>query len=66
MPTDYLHNHKEFSELLKIVGEEKAILLGLVEKDNWIMHVLYGLKQLGFTFELKGGTSLSKGHRIIH
>src|SRR5580704_237235 len=25
----------------------------------WIMHGLYGLQQLGLTFELKGGTSLS-------
>jgi Nucleotidyl transferase AbiEii toxin, Type IV TA system len=30
------------------------------------MHCLYGLQQLGLKFELKGGTSLSKGHGIIH
>ena len=29
------------------------------------MHVLYGLKKQGFQFELKGGTSLSKGYRLI-
>ena len=29
------------------------------------MHCLYGLQQLGMKFELKGGTSLSKGHHII-
>jgi hypothetical protein len=29
------------------------------------MHVLYGLKKQGFEFELKGGTSLSKGYKII-
>jgi hypothetical protein len=29
------------------------------------MHCLYGLQQLGHTFQLKGGTSLSKGHHII-
>jgi hypothetical protein len=29
------------------------------------MHVLYGLKKQGFDFELKGGTSLSKGYKII-
>jgi hypothetical protein len=29
------------------------------------MHVLYGLSKQGFQFELKGGTSLSKGYRII-
>jgi Nucleotidyl transferase AbiEii toxin, Type IV TA system len=27
---------------------------------------LYGLQQLGYTFQLKGGTSLSKGHKIIN
>ncbi|MCK6596052.1 MAG: nucleotidyl transferase AbiEii/AbiGii toxin family protein [Bacteriovoracaceae bacterium] len=30
------------------------------------MHVLYGLQSQGYEFELKGGTSLSKGYRIIH
>lgn len=27
-----------------------------------ITHALWGLQQLGLTFELKGGTSLSKGY----
>src|ERR1700739_170798 len=30
------------------------------------MQCLYGLQQLGLTFELKGGTSLSKGFHIIN
>ncbi|MEA2882414.1 MAG: hypothetical protein QOH32_1670, partial [Bradyrhizobium sp.] len=34
-------------------------------KDYWIMHSLYGLQKLGLIFELKGGTSLSKGFKII-
>ncbi len=38
----------------------------LVEKDYWIMHCLYGLQELGLRFELKGGTSLSKGFALIH
>ena len=38
----------------------------LVEKDYWIMHCLYGLQQMGMAFQLKGGTSLSKGYGIIH
>ena len=29
------------------------------------MHVLYGLRKQNFNFELKGGTSLSKGYKII-
>ena len=38
----------------------------LVEKDYWIMHSLWGLQVQGFQFELKGGTSLSKGFGVIH
>lgn len=38
----------------------------LVEKDYWIMHALWGLQAQGFVFELMGGTSLSKGFRVIH
>lgn len=37
----------------------------LVEKDYWLMHCLWGLQQNGFDFELKDGTSLSKGFNII-
>src|SRR6202034_2166334 len=65
MPTEYLHQHKDFPDLLQIVGKEMGILAYLAEKDYWIMHVLHGLKKQGFEFELKGGTSLSKGYGII-
>src|SRR5258708_31107822 len=65
MPVDYLHNHKDFSALLDILEGETGIKAGLIEKDYWIMQVLYGLKKMGLDFELKGGTSLSKGYRII-
>jgi hypothetical protein len=65
MADSYLHNHKDFPALLSILGDEKKILPGLIEKDYWIMHVLHGLKKQGFNFELKGGTSLSKGYKII-
>ncbi len=61
----YLHEHKDFKSLLDIVADEMSIEAGLVEKDYWIMHTLYGLKKQGFQFELKGGTSLSKGFQII-
>jgi hypothetical protein len=66
MPADYLHNHPQFADLIRIVAQERAIAPALVEKDYWIMHCLYGLQQLGMTFELKGGTSLSKGFQIIN
>jgi hypothetical protein len=65
MPTKYVHELKEFPELLRILEKELSIQAQLIEKDYWIMHVLYGLKQQKFEFELKGGTSLSKGFGII-
>jgi hypothetical protein len=66
MPLDYLHNHPQFAELIRIVARERKIDPALVEKDYWIMHCLYGLQELGYKFALKGGTSLSKGHQIIN
>lgn len=66
MPSNYLHERKDFLQLLQVVADEQGIQAGLVEKDYWIMHVLHGLTQQGFDFELKGGTSLSKGYKIIH
>jgi hypothetical protein len=65
IPPDFLHKHPQFADLIRIVANEKGIDPALVEKDYWIMHCLYGLEELGFTFQLKGGTSLSKGHKII-
>jgi hypothetical protein len=65
MPADFLHNHPQFADLIRIVATEKGIAPALVEKDYWIMHCLYGLQRQGMTFELKGGTSLSKGHQVI-
>jgi len=61
-----LHDRQDFDDLLAVVSREQAIDPGLVEKDYWIMHALWGLQQSGLRFELKGGTSLSKGHGLIH
>jgi predicted nucleotidyltransferase component of viral defense system len=61
----YLHDHPEFSRLLNILWEQTGIERGLIEKDYWIMHCLYGLKKQGYQFQLKGGTSLSKGFGLI-
>jgi hypothetical protein len=63
---DFIHNDPEFKELLSIVSSQKGIDITLVEKDYWIMHSLYSLQQQGIEFELKGGTSLSKGYGLIH
>lgn len=63
---DFLHARSDFKELLAIVADQRGIDPVLVEKDYWIMHCLWGLQDSGFRFELKGGTSLSKGFGIIH
>ena len=65
MAGKFLHELKEFPDLLSILERETQILAGLIEKDYWIMHVLYSLQQGGFNYEMKGGTSLSKGFGII-
>lgn len=60
-----LHELDDFGDLIEVTARAHAIDPGLVEKDYWIMHGLWGLSQPGFTFKLKGGTSLSKGYRLI-
>jgi hypothetical protein len=66
MAAIYLHDHPDFKDLLRIIEEKDEILAGLVEKDYWIMHCLYGLTKQGYPFQLKGGTSLSKAYGLIH
>jgi hypothetical protein len=61
----FLHNHPDFTQLIRIVSDANDIAPALVEKDYWIMHCLFGLQKQDLTFQLKGGTSLSKGYRII-
>jgi len=66
MPDSFLHERSDFKSLVATVADtEKINDPALVEKDYWIMHAVFGLKQLGLTFELKGGTSLSKAFGII-
>ena len=64
--TEFLHERRDFDQLLAVVANERALDPMLVEKDYWIMHSLWGLQAQGFVFELKGGTSLSKGFGVIH
>lgn len=67
MAKKFLHQDSEFKTLVEIVASDLGGLNPfIVEKDYWIMHCLWGLQNQGFEFELKGGTSLSKGYKIIH
>lgn len=61
----FLHELPNAKDLFEVVSNEKEILPIIVEKDYWLMHCLWGIQQQGFKFELKGGTSLSKGFGII-
>lgn len=61
----FLHDHPNFSDLIRQVGQESGIVPYLVEKDYWLMHSLWCLQQQGWSFQLKGGTSLSKGFQLI-
>lgn len=63
---EFLHQDPEFGSLLAIVAASKGVDITLVEKDYWIMHVLFAMQRQGLSFELKGGTSLSKGYGLIH
>jgi len=62
----FLHDHTDFKDLIRIVSDIRHIAdPQLVEKDYWIMHCLWGLQQQKLSFQLKGGTSLSKGFGVI-
>lgn len=63
---EFLHERRDFDQLLAVVANDRGLDPMLVEKDYWIMHGLWGLHAQGFVFELKGGTSLSKGFGVIH
>ena len=63
---EFLHERRDFDQLLAVVANDRGLDPMLVEKDYWIMHSLWGLQAQGFVFELKGGTSLSKGFGVIH
>lgn len=61
----FIHERDDFKNLLEALSSEIKIDPQLIEKDYWIMHALWGLNSLGFDYELKGGTSLSKGWECI-
>jgi hypothetical protein len=61
----FLHEVSDVDVLIERASRDMGIIPQLIEKDYWIMHCLYGLSAQGFEYELKGGTSLSKGYGII-
>lgn len=65
MKKKFLHEHKDFPEICEQARQRTKALLQIVEKDYWLMHVIWALKQSKLRFELKGGTSLSKAWNLI-
>lgn len=61
----YLHEQSDFEEIIEKLEMRLSIDFALIEKDYWIMHCLYGMQQIGMKFQMKGGTSLSKGFGLI-
>jgi len=61
----FIHEREDFKQLIEALSSEIKIDPQLIEKDYWIMHALWGMNELGFEYELKGGTSLSKGWKCI-
>ena len=63
--TMFIHTLPNAKDLFSVIADEKGLLPSIIEKDYWLMHCLWGIQQQGYRFELKGGTSLSKGFSII-
>ena len=62
---DCLHERVDVKDLFATLAAEKGLPPVVVEKDYWVMHCLWGMQGRGLQFEMKGGTSLSKGWGII-
>ncbi len=61
----FLHDDPEFRELIRLVADKRKVSEGIVEKDYWVTHALWSLKETGLEIYFKGGTSLSKGFGLI-
>lgn len=64
-----LHNHKDIFEVaIKETADNLGIKSYFIEKDYWISLVLKRLSESRYVDSVvfKGGTSLSKGHRLIN
>jgi hypothetical protein len=62
---NFIHELADAKMLFEILAAEKHLPPVVVEKDYWVMHALWALNRGGFAFEMKGGTSLSKGWSCI-
>jgi predicted nucleotidyltransferase component of viral defense system len=64
-----LHNDTQsFNELIRLTATHFGILPEFIEKDYWITLILYNLSKSTHANSVvfKGGTSLTKGYRLIN
>ena len=54
--SSFLHERSDFRDLINITAQDLNIQdPSLIEKDYWLMHVLWGLRQQKLQFQLKVG-----------
>lgn len=64
---EYLHNNKDlFHDILLAVREDTGIHTAIIEKDYYVTLLLKKIVEKNPEIIFKGGTSLSKCHRIIY
>lgn len=62
----YLHNDKEqFQDAISLTYEQTGIMTQAIEKDYYVTMLLHLLSEKIPYIVFKGGTSLSKCHKII-
>lgn len=50
----FVHDDRDFPQLLTLVTEETRIAPALVEKDYWVTHCMWALHQTGLDLWFKG------------
>ena len=63
----FIHDdERDFRAVLRLASDRhKAVDPLYIEKDYWVTHTLDALQRAGLEVHFKGGTSLSKGFRLI-
>jgi predicted nucleotidyltransferase component of viral defense system len=63
----FLFEHPDFKALITQVASKRSIPEAIVEKDYWVTYVLHRLGKSEFAgkYVFKGGTSLSKGWKLL-
>ena len=63
---EYLHNNRaEFLTAINLATEKYGVLPAVAEKDYYVTLILRGLAERLPFIVFKGGTSLSKCHKVI-